>query len=421
MSTIVLIVLIVLVVGIGTLLWTSAGIARAIAARRPGAGHVENPISRDRVAILIAAHNEEMVIAKTLVSAARHVPLNQIFVASDFSTDSTLELASSLGVHVFGVAPNLGKAGAIVEALHHYRIAENYDVVMLLDADTVLDDDYLDSGLAMFSSDDVVAVAGTASSMMDPMPRKLSGKIFVAYRQRVYLAMQYMMKYGQAASRINVVTIVPGFASMYRTSILDKVDIAAPGLAIEDYNMTFEVHSKHLGRIAFNPRAAIAYTQDPDTLAEYSKQAGRWALGFWQTVRRHPWQPRRFWVALWLHVLELITASTLLVLVVPVIVASTLAGLIALTGTDATGTALAIFLAVPPWIILLGVIVPDYLLTIGAAIVSRKPIYLALGIVFPLLRILDGFLCLRAFGRAFRSTPGGRWVSPARRVDTVAH
>src|SRR4029450_7121923 len=96
---------------------------------------------------------------------------------------------------------------------------------------------------------------------------------------------------------------------MYRTRILSSIDIDAPGLAIEDFNMTFEVHARRLGRIAFHPGRAIAYTQDPHTLRDYSKQVERWSLGFWQTLRRHGLHVGRFWCLLAAFVAEVLTSS----------------------------------------------------------------------------------------------------------------
>jgi hypothetical protein len=107
------------------------------------------------------------------------------------------------------------------------------------------------------------------------------------------------------------------------------------------------------------------------------------------------------------------------VLTIPVILASVAAGLVAASGVDATGVASAMVTAAPPWVIALGVLIPDYLLTIGTAIVARRASYLILGLAFAPLRILDAFLCLRALRRAFVAGTGGRWVSPTRRVDTV--
>lgn len=139
-------------------------------------------------------------------------------------------------------------------------------------------------------------------------------RFLFAYRERLYAAVQLLMKYGQGAGAANVVNIVPGFASMYRTRIVREIDVDAPEPRIEDFNMTFEVHAKKLGRIEFHPSAAVAYTQDPDNLRDYTRQVRRWTLGFGQTVRRHGWNRGQFWVVLYVHVLELISASFVLIL-----------------------------------------------------------------------------------------------------------
>ena len=68
-----------------------------------------------------------------------------------------------------------------------------------------------------------------------------------------------------------------------------------------------------------------------------------------------------------------------------------------------------------------GILLPDYLLTVLAAVVARQPRYLIAGLAFPLMRILDAFLCIRALVTALSADPThGRWVSPQRRsIETV--
>ena len=91
--------------------------------------------------------------------------------------------------------------------------------------------------------------------------------------------------------------------------------------------MTFEVHHKHLGRIAFHP-GVQAYTQDPDNLRDYTRQMRRWCLGFWQTVRRHGFWPSRFCLALAVTVFELLMSSLFFVSLPLVMLALGVDGLI---------------------------------------------------------------------------------------------
>lgn len=420
------VVILLLVVGVNTLLWSTAGASRAMLSfvRRltpptrprarfgPGA---RRPVHPHEVAVLIAAHNEGLVIGRTIASAAALVPVGNLFVASDGSSDDTAALASAAGANVLELDPNRGKAGAITAAVRHFELSRRFKVVLLLDADTHLSGDYLITGLPLFSDPRVVAVAGRAESIFTPPSPTLVGRLLVAYRERLYVMVQYLLKYGQAARAANVVSIVPGFASMYRTRVLASIDIDAPGLTIEDFNMTFEIHAKRLGRIAFHPHRAIAYTQDPDTFRDYTKQVRRWTLGFWQTVRRHRYRTSRFWLALVLYIAELLGGSVMMLLAGPLALVVGLAWALDATGADESGVASAVVGILPPYAIALGVLVPDAALTVFTAVVTRRPVYLAWGVSFLFLRTVDAAICLQMFAHSFRPGSTGVWASPERR------
>lgn len=412
------IVVAVATVGLSTVIWSCAGVIRILAAR-PTTTTLLAPsmyFRHDEVAVLIAAHDEELVVAEAVRAAATQVPVGHVFVVSDGSTDDTVAIARGAGATVLDLQPNRGKAGAIRAGLAAFAIAERFPVVMLLDSDSRPRPDYLDSGLALFNDPEVVAVAGRATtSVREEVPSRM-GRFLTAYRERLYLCTQYLHKFGQAQRTADAVSIVPGFASMYRTDILDRVDIDAPGLSIEDFNMTFEVHAKHLGRIAFHPDCAVAETQDPVTLGDYARQVRRWSLGFWQTVRRHRPQADAFWATLGLFVVETVVSSIVLLLVLPVLVVATVATLLGVVDDGALGSASrAVSGALPPGLLLLGFVLADVVLTLAAALLSRsRPSPLAL--LFPLMRVLDAYLCLRAFVIAFGGPSDGRWRSPVRRA-----
>ena len=396
-----------LVLGISTPFWSSIGLLRLVGEwqnrtkPRQLAVKVDPAVRPAEVAVLIAAHNEELVIEETIATAAALVPVGNIHVISDGSTDATALIARRAGVNVLELSPNRGKAGALAAGMEYSDLASNYKAVLLLDADTRLAADYLATGLPLFNDPEVVAVAGRARSLPDRGRQGAVGRILLAYRERLYTVVQLLLKYGQAAKPANVVTIVPGFASMYRSSVLAHIDVDAPGLLIEDFNMTFEIHAKKLGRIDFHPSAAVAYTQDPDNFHDYVRQIRRWSLGFWQTVRRHGLHIGGFWAALLLHIVELITASVVLVLVIPALLAGALLDVMILRPQD----------------VLLGILLPDYLLTVVTACVLRRPGLLLLGLVFPLVRLVDAAVCLVTALQAWTRKTTGVWVSPARRLQ----
>ncbi|MEU3330751.1 glycosyltransferase family 2 protein [Glutamicibacter creatinolyticus] len=420
-ATIFVLLFAVLIFGLSTLLWSGFGLARVISEpslkrqRQDLVAGLDYP-DTSQVAVLIAAHNEELVIGKTLDSVCAMLPPEQVFVASDGSTDRTAAMVRSYGANVLELNPNRGKAGALAAAVEHFGLDTAFEVVMLLDADTQLGENYFETGLPQFADPEVVAVAGRAKSLLDPAPRSLIGKLLVAYRERLYQVVQVLMKYGQAMPKANVVNIVPGFASMYRARVLPKIDIAAKGLTIEDFNMTFEVHAKKLGRIAFHPSAAVAYTQDPDNLRDYTKQVRRWTLGYWQTIKRHGLHWGKFWIVQALFVMELVTSSLMLLLVVPALLLNlgVTFAIEMLGGVSQTMYQLAGVL--PPWAVLLGVLLPDLLLTLFAALMTRRASYLLMFPFFPFLRIVDAWLCMGSLARALGKSSSGVWVSPARRA-----
>lgn len=411
-------VVVVLLGGVSIPFWTIIGIIRTVHRPQRAELGTSGVPALSQVAILIAAHNEEFVIAATLQSATQQLAPEQVFVASDGSTDLTSAIARSYGVNVLDVQPNRGKAGALAAAIDHFELADRFEVVMLLDADTKLADDYMATGLPLFADSAVVAVAGTAATNRHPAPRHIVGRLLLAYRERVYIVFQYLQKFGQAAKAANVVTIVPGFASMYRTRVLSAIDITAPGLAIEDVNMTFELHAKNLGRIEFRPGSALAYTQDPTVFADYCKQVGRWSLGFWQTVKRHRVRPNRFWVSVIVSVIELVVGDLSALLVIPAVLVSTVAAYLVALRID-PGFGIAVSSILPAPLLIAGALLPDFAMTIVAAIISRRIGFLLFGLAFPILRIIDAAIGLHRLGVALFSTSSGIWVSPARRAITV--
>ena len=385
------------------------GIVNAI---EPDAQHRFRP---EDVAVLIPAHNEAAVLGNSLRAASALLPASNIHVVSDGSTDRTADVAAEAGVHVLELSPNRGKACALAAGIGHFELARRFGVVLLLDADTRLAADYLENGLPLFDDPGVVAVAGRVKCLLDPPPRTRMGRLLVAYRARLYAVVQLLVKYGQAARWANVVPIVPGFASMYRTDVLSRIDIVAPGLVIEDFNMTFEVHAKKLGRIAFRPDAAVAYTQDPDTWREYVRQIRRWTLGYWQTVRLHGLHFGRFWAALALQIAELISSSIVLLLMPPLMLFALYSEWLADTygnpevmGRELVGT-------LGPQYVVIGFLLPDLMLTIFAAIALRRPGLLLLAPLFPLMRFVEAYICLRSIPTARRTHSTGSWVSPTRR------
>ena len=93
------------------------------------------------ITAIVPAFNEEEGISETLDALlAQTVPFDEIIVADDASTDRTREVALAYGVRVLTPPQNLGsKARAQNYALPFCTT----DLVLAVDADTVLAPDYV--------------------------------------------------------------------------------------------------------------------------------------------------------------------------------------------------------------------------------------------------------------------------------------
>jgi cellulose synthase/poly-beta-1,6-N-acetylglucosamine synthase-like glycosyltransferase len=389
---------------------------RRRAGRRPNR---QGGLTTNDVAVLIPAHNEGTVLGESLRAIMEHIPPWNVHVVSDASTDDTVAVARAAGAKVFQTEENYGKAGALQEAIYRFRLIDRFPVVMLLDADTRVDPGYFASALPQFDNSDVVAVAGAVRTATD---RALSfgGQVLVGHRRRIYSIGQRVLKFGQTWRRANATHIVPGFASLYRTDVLPEIDMNPPGLVIEDFNMTFEVYQKGLGKVGFS-LGAVAVTQDPDNFHDYVRQTRRWALGLWQTVRRHRPRANLFTLTVGLLLIELITSSVIFLILPALLLILAMPDMVAGAATwPVFGTVYATLAShMKLSTILFGVLLPDLAMTLIVAILERQPRMLLFAAFFPVMRVIDAALGLWAIPLTFLSRSTGRWKSPARQESVI--
>ena len=242
---------------------------------------------RPSIGILIPAYNEEPVLKGTVDAlVAAGAQLHVIYVIDDRSTDRTAEIAVELGVNIYTVPVNGGKARAQVQALEHWKLCDRYEWLAFLDGDTKVDKDFfVEMELAILKAPETALFLGQVKSVQN-------SHIYSASRAFDYTYGQDVAKVGQ--HNFNVVFVAPGCASLYRTDILRKLKINHMTLA-EDMDLTMQVHRTGEA-VSYVPKA-IVNTQDPATFKDYHKQTLRWFRGFWQVTRIHkifnPFAPKQ--------------------------------------------------------------------------------------------------------------------------------
>lgn len=229
-----------------------------------------------KVALLIAAHNEEMVIEHTIRSAiASGQPRAHIYVVDDNSSDATSKLARKLlpRKNVTKVGRS-GKGLALMRGTAHFKLTRKYEWVHIADADGSFSTDYFNV-LRDELNPDHAAVTGYIRSQ--------PGGIISQCRVYEYaLGMEIMRRFQKL---FGVIPIIPGATSCFRSDVFEQVDFNS-GSMTEDFDVTVQIHRRKLGKIQFIPEIS-ALTQDPKDLNDYIKQVERWNRGFMQVLKRH--------------------------------------------------------------------------------------------------------------------------------------
>lgn len=140
------------------------------------------PTVRGRVSVIIPARNEEQLLPRCLDSIrAQRMPVHEIIVVDDESTDATPRLAAERGAHVVpaGSRPT-GWAGK-PWAAHVGSKAATGDWLLFVDADAVLAPDCI--GVALAEADE------HASDLLSFMPRPTCSTTLEAIGQPFFLMM----------------------------------------------------------------------------------------------------------------------------------------------------------------------------------------------------------------------------------------
>jgi glycosyltransferase involved in cell wall biosynthesis len=120
--------------------------------------------------IVIPAHNEEAFIALTLNSLISQTVLpKKVVVVNDNSTDKTAEIVTAFAkenpfitlVNKTSEAIHL-PGSKVIQAFHKgfETLDENYDVIVKLDADLILPNNYFETILNIFEKDATIGMAG---------------------------------------------------------------------------------------------------------------------------------------------------------------------------------------------------------------------------------------------------------------------
>jgi cellulose synthase/poly-beta-1,6-N-acetylglucosamine synthase-like glycosyltransferase/peptidoglycan/xylan/chitin deacetylase (PgdA/CDA1 family)/spore germination protein YaaH len=343
---------------------------------------VNQPLS-----VLIAAFNEEKVIAKTLHSVFEtdYAGELEVIVVDDGSTDGTCEVVRALAAReprlVLIEQPNGGKSRALSNGLNH---ASN-ELVVFLDADTQFEKQTLRCLAEPFQDERVGAVSGHA--------RVGNLRTFIARCQ----SLEYICGFNldrRAYVEWNCITVVPGAVSALRKSAVVAAGGFSEDTLAEDTDLTLTLHE--LGwRVEYAHHAA-AWTEAPESVHTLAKQRFRWAFGTLQCLWKHRdllFNPR-FGALGWFSLPSIWFFQILLVALSPII-----DGVLILSLTQHGGAL---------WFYAIGFLVMDLILSITACLLDGEKLRRA-WIILP-MRFLYRPLLSWVIWRSILKALKGAWV-----------
>jgi poly-beta-1,6-N-acetyl-D-glucosamine synthase len=224
------------------------------------------------ISVLIPAHNEAGVLRECLDAVkAQTLPVHQIVVVADSCTDDTVAVAESYGAVV--VETEQGAKAASQDVGLRYVTG---DILVCIDADTVIDVDVIEKFVA-----ELEAGSDATCANMLPMPQQRG--FWVANRRFAYALGRYWWRWSQA--QVGRLMVLSGCAYALRTDTVRCIGGFPGELITCDMDLTWSLY--RAGYKTTFCHKALAYTYDPETFTVYTKQMRRWASGFFQNFQAH--------------------------------------------------------------------------------------------------------------------------------------
>ena len=230
------------------------------------------------ISIIVPAYNEAANIKRTLDSIVdSDYPAKEIIVVDDGSKDLTYTIASQYmqnskhcRIRVMR-KQNGGKASAMNYGL---RFAAG-EIIVIVDADSLIEKNTLKEVAKQFQDPNVVAVAGTV---------KVLNAVNVLTNCTALECVVVPNLQRPAFSLFGIVMIVPGAIGAFSKKRLMQCGLYDRDTITEDFDLTIKI-AKGGGKIVSIP--AISYTECPTTLRGFYKQRIRWYGGVLQGLLKH--------------------------------------------------------------------------------------------------------------------------------------
>ncbi|MCV0392219.1 MAG: glycosyltransferase [Nitrosopumilus sp.] len=235
----------------------------------------EDVKSYPKISIIIPAFNEEKVIKNTIEGLLEtKYPKKEIIFVDDGSTDKTLEIASEFKDQIKVLhKENGGKASA----LNYGLVYSSGEIIVIVDADTIIGRNSLKEIVKGFEIDEhVAAVAGNI---------KVRNRVNWITKCQALEYITGIQIVRRAFDIFGSITIVPGALGAFKKSLLTEAGAYGKETIVEDFDQTIKLLKA--GLVTQGSSKATAYTEAPNSFRDFFAQRKRWYRGNIQVLKRH--------------------------------------------------------------------------------------------------------------------------------------
>lgn len=253
--------------------------------KKEGRSYAPQP-PQTRFLILVPAHNEEAVIGdmvRNLQNLDYPKEMYDFYIIADNCEDNTAEIAASLGANVIENhksspdAPT-GKPLALRKALQYVSdYAEKYDLLMLFDADNLMDATILREVNSQYVSENKPEI------IQCYLGSKNKEGIVAQFYHVTYTITNRFSNLSKYRLGLNVAVGGTGFA--IQTAYLEQRGGWTTMSLTEDFEMQVDV-TLNGGRILWNNNVRI-YDEKPTNILASLRQRIRWGQGHWFVAFRN--------------------------------------------------------------------------------------------------------------------------------------
>jgi cellulose synthase/poly-beta-1,6-N-acetylglucosamine synthase-like glycosyltransferase/peptidoglycan/xylan/chitin deacetylase (PgdA/CDA1 family) len=239
------------------------------------------------VSVIVPAWNEREGIVGTVRSLVASTQEVEVVVVDDASTDGTAGVTESLklpGVRVVRV-PKGGKAAALNTGI----ALSTHPILVMVDADTVVEPEAIHRLVQPFADSTVGAVAGNV--------KVGNRRSLVARWQHIEYVIGFNLD-RRLYERFDCIPTVPGALGAFRRLAVDAAGGVTDDTLAEDTDLTIAVH-RGGWRVVYVDDAR-SWTEAPATVGQLWRQRYRWSYGTMQALWKHraglrdPGRPGRF-------------------------------------------------------------------------------------------------------------------------------